>query len=423
MRRGSGSCGVNRGGCELFQTGGTVAASSGSSADYPLKGLPHVRNPVEAPPSPLKFDPGFEQPELDEAATADALVTTFRQISETTYADSGTPLRGVHAKGHAILKAELTVADGLPPVLAQGLFARPGRYPAIIRISTIPGDILHDSIAVPRGFALKVAGVEGERLPGSEDEREQDFVLAAGKSFVAPDGRSFLKNLQFLAATTDRPQVLKKVLSATLRKAEAVVEAFGGESGTLKRLGGQPLTNPLAEAYFSQAPILYGDYMAKIGVFPVSPELIAMKDEVLDASGRPDLLREEMSRFFTARSAAWELRVQLCTDLASMPIEDSSIPWPEEESPYIAVARLIAPAQPSWDEAHKDGLDAQLAFSPWRGLAAHRPLGSVMRLRRPAYRMSARFREERRAGWRMAPAAWGDTVADANRQPILVKED
>lgn len=284
-----------------------------------------MSNPAEAPSSPLKFEPGFEQPEMDEAATADALVATFRGISETTFANSGRPLRGVHAKAHAILKAELTVADDLPPVLAQGLFARPGRYPAIIRISTIPGDILDDSVAVPRGLALKIENVQGERVEGAEDGTEQDFVLAAGKTFAAPDGGSFLKNVQLLAATTDQPQVLKKALSAVLRTAEAVVEAFGGESGALKRLGGQPLTNPLAEAYFSQAPILYGDYIAKIGIFPVSLELTAMKDEILDASGRPNLLREVIGQFFAAHSAEWELRVQLCTDLSSMPIEDSSV--------------------------------------------------------------------------------------------------
>jgi hypothetical protein len=33
-----------------------------------------------------------------------------------------------------------------------------------------------------------------------------------------------------------------------------------------------------------------------------------------------------------------------------------------------------------------------MAFSPWHGLAAHRPLGSIMRMRKAAYEMSAEFR-------------------------------
>ena len=36
--------------------------------------------------------------------------------------------------------------------------------------------------------------------------------------------------------------------------------------------------------------------------------------------------------------------------------------------------------------------DDTLSFSVWHGLAAHRPLGSVNRLRKAAYEMSAAFR-------------------------------
>lgn len=37
-------------------------------------------------------------------------------------------------------------------------------------------------------------------------------------------------------------------------------------------------------------------------------------------------------------------------------------------------------------------MDDGLAFSPWHGVASHRPLGSIMRARRAAYEMSAQFR-------------------------------
>jgi hypothetical protein len=36
-----------------------------------------------------------------------------------------------------------------------------------------------------------------------------------------------------------------------------------------------------------------------------------------------------------------------------------------------------------------------MSFSPWHGLAAHQPLGSVMRARKETYRASAKFRGER----------------------------
>ncbi len=53
---------------------------------------------------------------------------------------------------------------GLPPEFAQGLLAKAGAYPAVLRTSTNPCDILDDSVSTPRGLAVKVSGVEGERV-------------------------------------------------------------------------------------------------------------------------------------------------------------------------------------------------------------------------------------------------------------------
>jgi hypothetical protein len=155
------------------------------------------------PTDPLRYHPDVEQLEADEAATADGLVATMRSINETTYKDSGHPLRSVHAKSHALLKGQIEILADLPPVLAQGLFATAATYPVAIRVSTIPGDVLDDNVSVPRGLALKIMGVPGERLEGSEDDTTQDFVMVNGPVFAAPTGKAFLKKLKLLAATTD----------------------------------------------------------------------------------------------------------------------------------------------------------------------------------------------------------------------------
>jgi len=76
-----------------------------------------------------------------------------------------------------------------------------------------------------------------------------------------------------------------------------------------------------------------------------------------------------------------------------MPIEDASVVWPEAESPYRTVARLTVPPQPAWSEARAWQVEDGLAFNPWNRLAAHRPLGSLNRIRREAYPEGARFRE------------------------------
>lgn len=151
--------------------------------------------PTTPPASPVRYDPSVETPEAGEAETTQTIIKEILKISETTYKDGGHAMRGVHAKSHGIVKGELIVPEGLPPVLAQGLFAKPGRYDVVLRFSTSPGDILDDSVSTPRGLAIKVFGAPGARLPGSEGANTQDFVLVNGKAFNAPNAKVFATNL------------------------------------------------------------------------------------------------------------------------------------------------------------------------------------------------------------------------------------
>ncbi|RYF75523.1 MAG: catalase [Comamonadaceae bacterium] len=344
------------------------------------------------PATPLPYRADYEFQEDDEPETRQELIESLLKISEIVARDEGHAHRSVHAKSHGLLEGRLEVAAGLPPHLAQGLFATPGSYATVLRLSTPPGDLLDDAVSTPRGVALKVLGVDGARVDETSLAQTQDFVMVNGPAFSASTAKAFLRNLKMLAATTDKAPGLKKALSMALRAAEAVIEKAGGESATLKALGGHPATHPLGEHYYTQAPVLFGPYMAKLSLAPVAPELLALEDKPLDLSGHPDALRDATRAFFAANTGVWELRVQLCTDIEAMPLEDASVPWSEEDSPYQAVARLVVPPQNAWSDARALAVDDGMAFSPWHALAAHRPLGSVMRVRRLAYEASAAFR-------------------------------
>ncbi|MET0934890.1 MAG: catalase family protein [Luteibacter sp.] len=343
-------------------------------------------------PPPILFHESLEHVEPDEAETVEQLIETLTGINQTTLEHEKHAHRSVHAKSHGLLVGELIVPDDLPRELAQGIFAKPGRYPLVMRLSTVPGDILDDSVSTPRGMAVKIIGVEGERLPGTEGDATQDFVMVNGPAFSAPTAKKFASTLKLVAATTDRAEGAKKALSAVLRGTEKVIEAFGGKSSTLLALGGQPETNPLGDTYFSQAPIRFGDYVVKVSIAPRSPNLTALTDAELNVNGKPNGLRDAMVEHFANEGGEWDLRVQFCTDAETMPIEDASVAWEEEKSPYIDVARIVLPPQAAWNEARRAAIDDGLAFSPWHGIAAHRPLGSVMRARRVAYKVMAKFR-------------------------------
>ncbi len=345
------------------------------------------------PAAPLPFEPGFEQVPDDEAQTSQELAEAMHSILEKTYEDNGHAIRSVHAKAHGLLRGQIHILDNLPPALAQGVFAEAASLPLFMRFSTNPGDLLDDKVSTPRGLAIKLVGVSGERLPGSTGQVTQDFVMQNAKAFTAATPKDFLKTLKMLAKTTDKVPGLKKALSAVLRGAESVVEAVGGESGTLKALGGHPLTHPLGETYYSVVPFLYGRYYAKLAVVPVAPSLTALTDQPVDLDGHPDGLREAIQAYFGEQGGAWELRIQLATDLEKMPIEDASVVWPEDLSPFVTVARIEVAAQDSWSAHNQQEIDEAMAFSPWHGITDHRPLGGIMRVRKPSYELSSTFRE------------------------------
>lgn len=92
----------------------------------------------------------------------------------------------------------------------------------------------------------------------------------------------------------------------------------------------------------------------------------------------PDAFRDAMIGLLAEHDAAFDVRAQLCTDLVTMPVEDVSVAWPEDQSPHRTVARLVLPRQRAWSEE-------RLTFNPIHALEAHRPLGSIMRARMGIY--------------------------------------
>lgn len=365
-------------------------------------------------PTAVRYSPDVETVQPDEEGTVRELESAFRKILDTTSKDYGHAVRAVHAKAHGIARGTLTVRDGLVPELAQGLFARPGAYDAIVRISTNPGDLLDDAIALPRGLALKVIGVEGARVDGSDADTTQDFILVNGPVFAAPDAKHFLQNLKLLSKTTDKAEGAKKLLSGVLRGVEATLEAVGLESATLQQLGGAPQSHPLGETYYSQTAFRYGDHIAKFALFPVSEPLTGLAGETINASGRPDAIREAVSEELIAHGGTWELRVQLATDLEAMPVEDPTVEWDQRESAFVTVATLEVPPQHGWTHGETERLDDALAFSVWNALDAHRPLGNVNRARRDTYR----FSQDYRGSFNGCPLHQPTSLADLPAVPV-----
>ncbi len=341
---------------------------------------------------PIRYSADVEQEQVGEQATVAKLNDAFDIILERTAEDYGHAVRSVHAKSHGLLEGELTVDANLPAELAQGLFATPGAHKVLIRLSTNAGDILPDVISLPRGLAMKVFDVEGERLPGAEGSA-QDFVMVNGPVFQAKTAEKFLGNLKLLARTTDRLEGTKTVASAVLRGVRHALEAVGGElPSALNSLGGAPNSEPLGDTYYSATAFRYGDYIAKFSLAPVAPDMTALTGKEIDVDGRENAIREEVRAEVRGMDLEWEFRVQLCRDLDAQPVEDATVQWDEQDAPFLRVGTVRAAAQDSWSDDHVRRINEESRFSVWTGIAAHRPLGNINRVRKDTYRHSADFR-------------------------------
>jgi len=347
--------------------------------------------------SPIAYEARFETVRKDEAEAIRILQNAFAGSVNAVAETKGHAFRAVHAKGHALLRGTLTVPDGLDPQHAQGLFAQPGSYAVLLRWSSPPAGQLPDSISTPRAVAIKVLEVPGARLDPARPGRSQDFLLVNAPAFALPDPQSLLPATALLPASAEGFEAGKKAFSALMRGVEGAIEALGGMSVKIKGVGGEPRRHPLGETYFSQTPFLYGSWMAKFALAPVSESLLALRGAPL--SNDDDAQRQALTAYFAGQGGEWELRSQLCTDLDRMPIEDASIDWPQELSPYVAVARLAVAPQQSWDPVASPRLEDEIAFDPWNCLAAHRPLGAINRARREVMKVS----REARASFNRCP--------------------
>lgn len=306
---------------------------------------------------------GDEQQQFD--AFAAALTGIQQKMSERFGAG-----RAFHRKAVAGLRGSLEIPADLPAHAQQGLFAKPGRYDVLVRLSN--GSVRIQKNAEPdiRGFALSILGVEGESALGGP-AKTQDFLLINREVFGFTDLRLFV---DLAIAASKGPLSVVGLFIRTygffrgLREVRQLL-------GSLRR----PFSGFLTEPFFSAVPVAWGPYAARLRLLPAGPAR---------PTPEADLRDEVFARL--ASPSVHALQAQFFLDEARTPIEDGGRNWDEAAAPYETVATLtLAPQTP--DDALAAKIDAD-GFDPWHALAVHRPLGHVMRARKVAYFASQKSR-------------------------------
>ena len=348
----------------------------------------------------VRYTPEIETIDPDLDRLLDQIVAFWEKtVRESPVVEgSGRAVRGVHSKTFGVVKAEVQILRNVPPAYAQGIYAKPGRHGALIRYSSASNHLSADAtLGGVLGCAMKIFDVPGLKLVEDEPESTTfDLVLKNSPIFVANTAKHYLvlqelgnnKNAYLARGKTGFHELLTDVLTGkgTFEQSDwAWDELFA-----FVKLGQTPVRNPLLSTFSTMAAVRHGDYVAKVRLAPATENTTRVIHRELDLRGRPDVFYPALVDELQASAFDFDLQVQLCTNLETMPVNDTTVEWPETLSPFVTVARVHVPRQDISGTDNSEKTDA-LAFNTWRVTEEHRPLGEIMQVRR-IYSASAKMR-------------------------------
>lgn len=294
------------------------------------------------------------------------------------------PGRGTHTKG-LCARAELEVLDlsagpldaALAGRLAQGLFAKPGRYQATIRFANARSLFTSDRRKDVRACSFSVEVPAGVLGPAPA---RVDYSMNNGTTFPINDAHAFAV-LMRVASAHGPWQLVKALWSLSWAERRSLLQtALRG-----RRAQQNPVRPYQSMRYWSTTPFEHGDRdVIKYSAIP-SP------DNPAAALGHgPDALQHELVRHLNedAEMASFDIALQLL-DTARMTwqgqprdaafwVENASAEWSEAEAPFHTVARLrlIPKSHLAADSCAAQYIDVTEHAAP-----GARPLGSINRAR------------------------------------------
>jgi hypothetical protein len=378
-----------------------------------------------------------EYPESGERDYSDLLAQQVRTRMDNLYKDAEIALRDTHAKSHACVKATLEIFDideaaiklklqqaGLTETqlngisIRQGLLATPKQYPVWLRFANGRTKVEHDYVADTRSMTVKVIGVEGDRLEQSHESKTQDLITQNAEIFFIKTIRDyagffaaviesekaagqwlFKHPLQFLALTKITGRSPKSLL--TERYWSGSASALGLNPGfDPSQMGSLPIAYPAVVKYAftpvaAEPPHNPLEFESRPGI-PKLPFIDRAKALGLDPNQPDNYYRDELTQALAKPDAeyCWDFGIQIQIS-PKQSIDDATIVWQEREAPFFTVGRLTVRHQLIKIEKQFDFCE-NLQFSPWNGLAVHRPVGALNRLRRIVYPIVAQYRHQKR---------------------------
>ena len=357
----------------------------------------------------VRYSPDVEQKEPDFDRTLQTVLDNMkRHMRGSLQAEGiGRVVRDAHAKGYGLARGEFEILSGIPKEYAQGIYAKPGRHEAMVRFSNGTNHVGDDRFLGPIvGTGLKIFGIEGKTLLEDEpDSHTFDYAMIDHPVFFA----NTLAHYVFIQSLFANIGVTPKANPTSEEKQTAIhrflyewVTGKGTlppeqwaweELGAFLQLAQHKFINLLLQTYWTMGAVRHGDYVAKVRLAPVQSFADHVVRRSLDPISTQQVFRQSLVVELRERPYEFDVQVQLCTDLAQMPVEKTTVVWPESLSPFVTVAKLRLPQQDIGAEDNLERMD-KISINPWRVTEEHRPLGSIMRSRKEVYRQSSILRHQ-----------------------------
>jgi hypothetical protein len=292
--------------------------------------------------------------------------------------------RGTHTKGvcvratFEVFDVAKTIGDpALAARLGRGLFARPGVYPATVRFANAASTIRPDSKADVRALSFAVEVPPGVVAP---DVTRLDFSMNNASTFPINDAHAFaaLMRVQGAAGVFGR---LKALLSLSFKDLKGFFQT-AARGMRQQRSGLHPYQKT---RYWSNVPFQHGQNEA------VKYSAIPAPDNAGGPVGKgASVLRDELLRHVDQDpvQARFDFGLQLLEPGrmtvkgqprdAAFWVENASVEWPEEQSPFHVVGRLTLQPKSQFPDAE---CAAWFIDVTKFALPEHRPLGSINRAR------------------------------------------
>jgi len=337
-------------------------------------------------------DPAREASDIEQIMEKSLLMQERAAAKQHRPLGRGTHVKGVSVRAHfEVLDVTVGRAGALAARLAQGMFARPGVYPAIVRFGNSDPNKNSDFKADVRSLSFSV----NLNRNGAGDNSRQDFSMQNATILPINDSPAFLAIMKLLTASNPASGLWSLPFKDKLRVARTL---------TLVQFQMHQKIRPYQQLrYWSNVPFRHGQVDAVKQSLTPSPDNPAGPLQRSNPNGLQDELIRHVEQ--DSKMSSFDFGVQFL-DADRMTywgkrrdsnfwIENASVEWHESETPFHTIGRLTLLPK---SRLQPDAAEATYIDVTGNSTPDSTPLGSINRARHPAELASKKARMRGQVG-------------------------